>query len=363
MFRIEMLPANEGDCLWIEYGDANNPRRMVIDAGRKEGYRTLADRLAGLSKPVDLFVMTHIDDDHIFGAVPLFADERFNSAFCKDTWYNGYTHLDSTIARRPAKDQLGPLNGEIFAGLLLREKFPWNEAFDEGATIVVPETGKLPAVKLTDDMTLTLLSPTWKSLTALKHFWEKELDGLDPGDAEGALEIFANKPALQPDVLGALIDVEDLIERPYKADTKEPNGSSIAFLAEHDGQAVLFTGDAHPPILEQSIARLLQERGQTVLPLNAFKISHHGSKNNTSSELLKLLDCRRFLISTNGSRHGHPDQEAIARILYRNYENSEPTELYFNYQTPQNSVWDDDDLRQEWNYQTHYPPAGSLLNL
>src|SRR5215216_7233968 len=132
MFRIEMLPANEGDCLWIEYGDSNNPRRIVIDAGRKEGYRTLADRLAGLSKPVELFVMTHIDDDHIFGAVPLFADERLGSSFCKDTWYNGYTHLDLAIARRPANDQLGPLNGEIFAGLLLREKYPWNEAFDNG---------------------------------------------------------------------------------------------------------------------------------------------------------------------------------------------------------------------------------------
>lgn len=358
-----MLPADEGDCLWIEYGDAHNPRRIIIDAGRKEGYRTLADRLANLSEPAELFVMTHIDDDHIFGAVPLIADERFKTPFCKDTWYNGYTHLDSTIARRPEQDRLGPLNGEIFAALLLREHYPWNEAFDKGATVVVPETGKLPSVKLADNMTLTLLSPTWDSLTALKRFWERELEDLEPGDAEGALEIFATRRSLQPDVLGGLIDVEDLIERPYKSDIKEPNGSSIAFLAEHDGHAVLFTGDAHPPILEQSIARLIQERGQTILPLAAFKISHHGSKNNTSSRLLDLVNCRRFLISTNGSRHGHPDQEAIARILYRNHENSEPTQLYFNYQTKQNSVWDDDDLRDEWNYQTHYPPAGRLLDL
>jgi len=363
MFTIEMLPANEGDCLWIEYGDAANPRRIIIDAGRKEGYRTLANRLAKITEPAELFVMTHIDDDHIFGAAPLFADERFKTPFCKDTWYNCYTHLDSAIARRPASDTLGPLNGEIFAGLLLQDHYPWNEAFDQGATIVVPEKGKLPSKKLADGMSLTLLSPTWDSLTVLKRFWERELEDLDPGDAEGALEIFANRPALQPDVLGGLIDIEDLVERPYKSDTTEPNGSSIAFLAEHDGHAVLFTGDAHPPVLEKSIARLLQERGQMVLPLDAFKVSHHGSKNNTSTKLLDLVDCRRYLISTNGSRHGHPDQEAIARILERNYQNSEPTQLYFNYQTNQNSVWDDEDLRREWNYQTHYPPEGRLLTL
>lgn len=368
MFSIEMLPAYEGDCFWIEYGSADNPRRMIIDAGRKDTYRELGDRLASLTDPVELFVMTHIDDDHIFGAVPLFADERFENTIFKDVWYNGYTHLDRAIARRPPEDTLGAVNGEIFAALIQRDRFPWNEAFDHGATIVIPDEGKLPTIELEDDMKLTILAPSWTSLTALKRFWEKELEELEnvelePGDAEASLEIFADRRVLQPDVLGAFIDVEDLIEQPYQSDTKEPNGSSIAFLAEHDGHAVLFTGDAHPPLLEQSIARLLQERDQTVLPLDALKVSHHGSKKNTSAALLDLLDCRRFLISTNGARHSHPDQEAIARIVYHNYQNPEPTELYFNYESPQNSVWADDDLRQEWNYLTHYPPQGNKLDL
>jgi hypothetical protein len=363
MFKIEMLPANEGDCLWIEYGPVANPCRIVIDAGRKEGYRTLADRLAVLTEPIELFVMTHIDDDHIFGAVPLFDDGRISNKTFKDIWYNGYTHLDSSIARRPPRDRLGVINGEIFAAFLHRDEQPWNEAFSKGATVVVPETGKLPVVELADGMTLTLLSPTWKSLGALKRFWENELEGMTPGDTEGALEIFATRRALQPDVLGGLLDVEDLIERSYTPDKSEPNGSSIAFLAEHDGKSVLFTGDAHPPILEESIKRLLKERGKSRLKLDAFKISHHGSKNNTSAKLLELLDCHRFLISTNGSRHSHPDQEAIARIVHHNHQDDAPTKLYFNYESKQNLAWDDDDLREEWNYQTHYPPQGNLLEL
>jgi glyoxylase-like metal-dependent hydrolase (beta-lactamase superfamily II) len=160
MFRIEMLPALEGDCLWIEYGDADSPRRMVIDAGRKESYRALADRLAELSDPVELFVMTHIDDDHIFGAVPLFEDGRIDKSTFKDVWYNGYTHLDPGFAHRPPPDQLGAVTGEIFAALLQKHSYPWNEWFDKGATIVVPETGKLPSIELDGDMKLTLLSPS-----------------------------------------------------------------------------------------------------------------------------------------------------------------------------------------------------------
>lgn len=364
MFRVEMLPAYEGDSLWVEYGDAAAPRHLIIDAGRKETYRRLVDRVVALDKAVELFVMTHIDDDHIFGAVPLFADRRLHRNVFKDVWYNGYTHLDPSIAHRPQADVLGPENGEIFAALLLKGGHPWNEALDGGATIVVPDTGTLPCLRLADDMTLTLLSPTWGCLLALKGFWERELDQFKPGDAEAALEMFSDRRPLQPDVLGDFLDVEELLERPYSSDTREANGSSIAFLAEHDGRAVLFTGDAHPPVLEQSIIRLLRERGQTTLSLDALKISHHGSKNNTSTKLLEMLDCRRFLISTNGSRHGHPDQESIARIVHRNRERAEPTELYFNYHTNQNRVWDNDELKDDWNYQTHYPTiAGSFVDL
>jgi beta-lactamase superfamily II metal-dependent hydrolase len=363
MFRIEMLEAAEGDSLWVEYGEAASPERLVIDAGRKDTYRELRDRLVALDRPVELFVMTHVDDDHIFGALPLFGDTGIDRTKFNDIWYNGYTHLDSTIARRPPEDLLGPMNGEIFAALLLKGKYAWNEAFDHGATIVVPASGDLPSVQLAGDMKLTLLSPSWESLAALKRFWERELEDLEPGDAEGALEIFANRPSLQPDVLGGLLDVDDLLERPYASDKKEPNGSSIAFLAEHDGRAVLFTGDAHPPILERAIERLLAERDQPLLKLDALKVSHHGSKNNTSTKLLELLDCRRFLFSTNGTRHKHPDQEAIARIINRNHESTEPTELYFNFRSAFNSVWDDEELKDDWNYRTHYPSDGSLIEL
>ena len=33
MFSIEMLPAQQGDALWIEYGSAAKPHRILVDGG------------------------------------------------------------------------------------------------------------------------------------------------------------------------------------------------------------------------------------------------------------------------------------------------------------------------------------------
>jgi hypothetical protein len=41
MLRIEMLPAQQGDALWIEYGDPAKPRLVLIDGGTKP---TVGDR-------------------------------------------------------------------------------------------------------------------------------------------------------------------------------------------------------------------------------------------------------------------------------------------------------------------------------
>ena len=47
-FRIEMLPALHGDCLFVEYGDAARTRRMLIDGGPIATYKHLEARLDAL---------------------------------------------------------------------------------------------------------------------------------------------------------------------------------------------------------------------------------------------------------------------------------------------------------------------------
>jgi len=79
-------------------------------------------------------------------------------------------------------------------------------------------------------------------------------------------------------------------------------------------------------------------------------------KHCTSPELLKILDCTCFAFSTDGSRHGHPDPETIARII-----NSDPRRkktLIFNFRSDSTVPWEDKELMARWNYECIFPDDG-----
>ena len=50
------------------------------------------------------------------------------------------------------------------------------------------------------------------------------------------------------------------------------------------------------------------------IKLDLFKLAHHGSRGNITAEVLGLIDCDRFLVSTDGSKFNHPDADAIQLI-------------------------------------------------
>ena len=146
------------------------------------------------------------------------------------------------------------------------------------------------------------------------------------------------------------------IGRPYTPDRSVANNSSLAFLAELHGKAVLICGDASAEVLTTSIRRLLARRKQERLSVDAFVVPHNGSARNLNRDLLELLDCERYLISTDGSTFRHPDRETIARILaFGRAEPDRPLTLVFNYRTEWTSVWDNPELKTRWNYQAIYP--------
>jgi hypothetical protein len=119
----------------------------------------------------------------------------------------------------------------------------------------------------------------------------------------------------------------------------------------------LFAGDGHAPQIETSVQRLLDARGLERLRLDAFKMSHHGSARNNSLSLLELLDCPRYLISTNGSRHHHPDPAALARALD---VVGGGAELHFNYRSEESLPWDDPALKAQHRYEAFYPNGGDV---
>ena len=92
-----------------------------------------------------------------------------------------------------------------------------------------------------------------------------------------------------------------------------------------------------------------------------MKLSHHGSSHNTSPALIEKLDCRKYVISTNGSIFHHPDKETIAWVIKRGGDNSQ---LIFNYTSEENSLWEDATLQQMYNFTTFYPEnEGIMVNI
>jgi len=204
-------------------------------------------------------------------------------------------------------------------------------------------------------MKLTLLSPTYERMHRMAGAWEDEVKkaGLDPAHPEEALRHLETKgkKLIAHFVVEEGPDIVELAARSYAPDRSHANGSSIAFLAEYNGKSVLFAADAHAEVLVSSLECLLAERNLSLLKVDAWKLSHHGSRANVSPALLELLHCNTALVSTNGRVFGHPDQEAIARIIAR----WPGVRFVFNYRTEENEPWSHASSRRTFGYTTRYP--------
>lgn len=353
--RIEMGRALHGDCLFVEWSGPEGTHRMLIDGGPIGAYETLAGRIAALpddEREFELIVLSHVDTDHIEGVVRLFAEPTNQWPFrVKDVWFNGWNHMD------PLK-LLGGRQGEFFGALLNYRLDPgaWNGTFN-GEAVVVPPDGPLPVARLKGEMTLTLLSPTPAKLDKMRQAWIKDLrkTGIKPGDIDAAWQELAGQKKYLPD-LGLLhsseSDIALLLNRQFKSDAAAANGASIAFLAEHPAGSCLFLADAHVDAVTDSLRRLLHDRKADRLTVDAVKVAHHGSKNNTDEELLSLIQSSRYLFSTSGAQFKHPDEETIARILHA--ADRQPVKLYFNYRSAFNEKWSDADLQAQFNYEAIY---------
>lgn len=335
MIRLRMMPGEDGDCLLLEYGNGDFQRRILVDGGRRGTYRRIKPVLAELDGPIDVYVVTHVDQDHILGVLALLDDpERPDFG---DVWFNGFGHLQDV-------EDFGPKDGELLTTALTTQQIPWNKAFESRSI----EVGR-PLTWFDDGSTMEVLAPDRALLEALVDDWVAAckthglIPGVDPAEVPRRSSDFEE--------FGG-IDVDALAEERFDRDDSLTNRSSIGLLFTFEGTRILLTGDADDPRLVKSIRPRAEAEGGK-LRLDALKVSHHGSAHNTSSELLGLLDCDRYLISTNGSRHGHPDDIAIARILKHGGARKD---LVFNYRK-RAANWEVRSLEEEFGYKVLAPAS------
>lgn len=333
---VEVLPAGYGDCLLVTCPVEGLPEqrawRLLVDTGPDECWPALRQRLAKIppqadgKRTIDLLVVSHIDHDHIGAARLLLEDRELNLEF-GDVWFNAPSpqarpgHVGGVAEGRSLAKLLGSHDGR---------RRPWNVAF-AGQHAVTDREGGWRPVALGEGLPhITLLSPDPKRLQALFKVWERELDRLRNGE---------HNEKIEPPRLGrpGELDIEALANKVTALDRAAPNGSSIAFLIEHQGASALLAADAFPHVLGPAIVNLATERrrqarqGPTVtaaLKVDVLKLSHHGSRANTTLDLLKAVQADHYIVSTNGAIFRHPNDEALARVVA--HGGARPT-LWFNY--------------------------------
>lgn len=323
-----------GDCLLVSHQPQPDvaTQHVIIDAGYTQTYhRTLSKAVQQIIDKVEhisLFVVTHTDNDHIGGGLPFI--KEFSTAIVNKFWMN-HAPVEFIIAEK------GPIG--VAQGITLRELLTTDHKLTN-EPIIAGQTHQI------GDFNLSVLSPDADQYDRFLSKWEAQ---------EKALQKY--KLPVSPGTTDYSLPIDLLIQRPFIPDNSWSNRSSISFLLSVGNFTGLFTGDAHADVVVNSLKELGYSK-QKPIRLNLFKVSHHGSKGNTNEELLCLVDCQHYLISTNGAnQHQLPHKEALARIVATAYRcrPEERIHLYFTYNDHNlHSLFTHQEV-EKYNICCHYP--------
>lgn len=326
IFSLDVRRARKGDCLLLHYGTDATPGLMLIDGGPSKVYgphlkpRLLAIRQArGLNPeealPVDLLLVSHIDDDHIKGILELTqeliaaADERSTPLVrIRSLWHNAFDDIigndphrllssvtatfgAASLSGETPVDGLDPDTSRVLAsvpqGYQLRNdarklKIPMNTGFNRGPVMASRKTPR----SMKKGLEFIVAGPLKQELAAL----QKEHDE------------FLKKEERKKSGLAAFTD------------TSVANLSSIVVLARSGGKEMLLTGDARGDKILTGMEQvgLLQPGGTRHVDL--LKVPHHGSDRNMATSFFQRITADHYVFSGDGE-HGNPERETFRMLL------------------------------------------------
>ncbi|MBL4675860.1 MAG: hypothetical protein JKY70_06605 [Mucilaginibacter sp.] len=321
---IQFFDAGGGDAIWIRYyGDDNTWHNMLIDGGFIGSYTSIFKpvlvAISEAKEVVDLWVITHIDLDHIGAATSFIKDESIEE---KETLVKAYWFNHAAFKLPGTENKIG-----YKQGIDLR-------TYLEGINkLAIEKITDKTGLKDFNGLSLTVLSPTKEKIDAADLDWiekEKKLPakmGRTESDHHNKIEAFN-------------------LNR-FQEDDDPTNGSSITFLLQYKGIKGLFLADSHPSDVVNSLKKL-NYTDTCPLLLSFIKVGHHGSKKNTGSELLKLINTGVYVFTANGITNKHPDKETLARILMHHLSIGQPSKLIFASNTTQiKSLFNVDEKAEE----------------
>jgi beta-lactamase superfamily II metal-dependent hydrolase len=317
MLKLNCFLAGKGDSFLLTWNEVC-PHRLLIDAGNQNTYRFLKSMVQDFNKD-DSILVTHVDYDHVGGFFKWLSD--------KETTFNPtsrvFMNTPQLIFAPSDSDLVGVDHGVKLEELLFSRGIKCLPLYLDQAD---DNTINMHGLKL------QILSPKKEVIDKLISKWTANEIYQQYEQARNQID---NKVAARDELL---IERNHILYNqpvPHNWETDLLNASSIAFIVEYQDYRLLFLADANPLL----ICEELERKGYTKehpLEIDLFKVSHHGSKHNTTQDLLQRIKCSKYLISTDGSGpYYHPSRETLILIsTYGRISNDYPITIYSNYPLP-----------------------------
>lgn len=346
---IKTFESGAGDCIFLVMKDEmdNSCFHIMMDCN------VLTDEIKAyirdeLYKRIDVLIVTHIDSDHANGITKLMRNPDFADMQIGMILFNGFqpqTEQPQTLPQKTVEklqtvaELLPPTVDEAFqktngmdAACLITElnKHPQWKAVWRQTPILAGET--MPLGNNEKWGRLRVLSPTQDAMDNLLHDvkleYAKRLSSAPPNedflDQDKYYELMLRlaelrkRPSFARKTNAEAITKEKL-NKSAKIDAKEngvtnANKASLAFCWEggEEVKRILLMGDA----VSSQVVNELNGIENGRIWFEAVKVSHHGSKHNTSIELNTKVDSAHYFF-TGGKDNEGPDIETVAKIAMK----------------------------------------------
>ncbi|MDP0506039.1 MAG: MBL fold metallo-hydrolase [Fusobacterium sp. JB019] len=306
---------------------------IFIDSGFKgtyiRGVKPEIKKISDNNGEIDIFIITHVDQDHIGGLLNFIENdnEKFDK-IVKEVWFNCYTN--DTFLDFSEKISFSQ-------GLKLKDYLIKNDKFNDKLYFFNKKNIER------NNISFLILSPNREILKNFLLGMKKE-------------EEVSKKIASKNNDYSC--DIEELYNETFKENLTIENLSSLAFIISINNRNFLFSGDASAKIMYSSLKDLGYSKDNK-LKLDYFKLPHHGSENNLSKELLEIIECYSFIISTNGDHNNNPTKMALSRILLNKERNIEKTiSFIFNYNNEVLKGIFSEEEKKKYNFKCLFPEGG-----
>lgn len=333
--RLTCWPARNGDTYTLTVrgagADHKSQLHMIIDSGYENSFKTyVMPHVMALKKAgqhLNAILLTHIDQDHLEGFLEWSA---FNTMFSSKAvsfglpivnvpkeWVEDESRGNPDNLRKLVKNILcfQPPNTKFIRAYRVEDSDDKDRDKEDENLMAVVDGGGPARVKRHKELAYRLEDLHESDIV---KDWKGKYD----------TEVIIVNPTLE--LLQEKYDKEEC-KKLNDPGGEERNGITyanivgIVTLLKSHGRMLLFTGDAHHIDIVDGLKKIgalptspeYLDSSKHICkknPLALLTVPHHGSKRNSDQNFFNLLPALLYVISTDGSKHEHPDN-AVLKML------------------------------------------------